>query len=197
MRLCIADPPYLGRGRRLYGEGASNRIFSADMRRKSKTVAGWTNGDVHPDADDWDDPQTHQNLVNALVADYDGWAIAMAWDNLRCYLPWVPADVWIGVWVKNSSPPSASRLHNIWEPVVVSPPPSRRKHSGPGTTMQSFLRAQPPQNFVGAKPGAWTRWVLDMLGYDAETDTVDDLFPGSGAVAAEIAQGVLNFGAVS
>jgi hypothetical protein len=30
-----------------------------------------------------------------------------------------------------------------------------------------------------------------MLGYDPETDTVDDLFHGSGAVAREIAQGVL------
>jgi hypothetical protein len=30
-----------------------------------------------------------------------------------------------------------------------------------------------------------------MLGYDPDTDTVDDLFGGSGAVAAEIAQGVL------
>jgi hypothetical protein len=30
-----------------------------------------------------------------------------------------------------------------------------------------------------------------MLGYNPEEDTVDDLFHGSGAVAAEIAQGVL------
>jgi DNA modification methylase len=30
-------------------------------------------------------------------------------------------------------------------------------------------------------------WVLDALGYE-EGDTVDDLFPGSGAVSAAIAQ---------
>jgi hypothetical protein len=30
-----------------------------------------------------------------------------------------------------------------------------------------------------------------MLGYDAATDTVDDMFGGSGAVTAEINQGVL------
>ena len=47
------------------------------------------------------------------------------------------------------------------------------------------------RDFVGQKPRQWTRWVLDMLGYDPETDTVDDLFHGSVAVAAEIAQGVL------
>jgi hypothetical protein len=39
--------------------------------------------------------------------------------------------------------------------------------------------------------------VLDALGYDAETDTVDDLFPGSGSVSAAVAQGVLDFGEVS
>jgi hypothetical protein len=33
--------------------------------------------------------------------------------------------------------------------------------------------------------------VLDLLGYDAEVDTVTDVFPGSGGVAAEVAQGVL------
>jgi hypothetical protein len=44
---------------------------------------------------------------------------------------------------------------------------------------------------MGAKPQAWTRWVLDMLGYNPETDTVDDLFPGSGAIQKELNQGVL------
>ena len=41
----------------------------------------------------------------------------------------------------------------------------------------------PTSGFVGAKPDAWTRWVLDMLGYQPGDDEVDDLFPGSGAVA--------------
>ena len=60
-------------------------------------------------------------------------------------------------------------------------------------SVPDVLRAgvQNRRGFVGAKPPRWTRWVLDLLGYDAETDTVDDLFPGSGAVAAEISQGVL------
>ena len=33
--------------------------------------------------------------------------------------------------------------------------------------------------------------MLDMLGYDQDEDTVTDLFGGSGAVQAEINQGVL------
>lgn len=50
----------------------------------------------------------------------------------------------------------------------------------------------PRGGFVGAKPAAWTRWVLDAIGYEPGTDDeVTDLFHGSGAVAAELAQGVL------
>ena len=191
MRLCIADPPYLGRGRRLYGVGATNRQFSANMRLKNESELGWVNGDNHPDADAWDDPDTHRALVYRLSEEYDAWAVAMAWDNLRHYLQWTPADCWIGIWVKTSSPPSASRIHSSWEPVVVSPAPSRRRHNGPGSVVRGVLTASSLQNFVGSKPPVWTRWVLDMLGYDPETDSVDDLFKGSGAVAQEIAQGTL------
>ena len=46
--------------------------------------------------------------------------------------------------------------------------------------------------FAGAKPRAWTRWVLEMLGYDQESDTVDDIFGGSGAVTREISQLVMD-----
>lgn len=35
-------------------------------------------------------------------------------------------------------------------------------------------------------PEAWTHWVLDALGFDPATDTVDDLFPGSGAIQRAI-----------
>jgi hypothetical protein len=39
---------------------------------------------------------------------------------------------------------------------------------------------------MGAKPEGWTEWVLDAMGYQAG-DIVTDLFNGSGAVAAAIA----------
>jgi hypothetical protein len=74
--------------------------------------------------------------------------------------------------------------------VLVFIPAERRGRGGSHAVVDTYT-APPPQTFVGAKPAGWTRWVLDMLGYDPDTDTVDDLFPGSGAVAAEVAQGVL------
>jgi hypothetical protein len=45
--------------------------------------------------------------------------------------------------------------------------------------------------FAGRKPRQWTEWVLAMLGYCPTHDTVDDLFRGSGAVSATLAQGRL------
>jgi hypothetical protein len=53
-----------------------------------------------------------------------------------------------------------------------------------GTSVfRSMLSEIDRQNgFVGAKPDEWTQWVLDAMGYQ-DGDTVDDLFPGSGAVS--------------
>lgn len=185
MRLCIADPPYLGRAHKWYGDSGDAKTFHGVERIPAK-------GDVHPNASDWDDPEMHRRMVERLEEEYDGYAIAMAWNNLRHYLQWTRPDVWVGIWVKTNGVPGGSRLHNPWEPVIVRPPDTRRRVNGTGTAVRGVINAAaPPQTFVGAKPRAWTRWVLDMLGYDPDTDTVDDLFHGSGAVAAEIAQGVL------
>ena len=38
-----------------------------------------------------------------------------------------------------------------------------------------------PGRVIGAKPAAVCRWIFDLLGA-APGDTLDDLFPGSGAV---------------
>lgn len=190
MRLCIADPPYLGVAAQWYGDNAK-KTFQGAVFARSNGERKSSNSDNHEHAANWDDPAMHEALVARLMNDYDGWAIAMAWYNLRDYLQWVPRDSWLGIWDKGNAPPGGSRLHNVWEPVIVYPPRTRRKPNGPGTAVRSLLTAPAPQNFVGAKPPAWTRWVLDMLGYDQDTDTVDDLFPGSGAVAGEIAQLIL------
>ena len=182
MRLAIADPPYLGRAHRWYGD--STRKYTNNDRREA------TVSDVHPDAQLWDDPATHEALVARLVRDFDGWAVAMHAESLGHYLRWVPSSCRVAIWHDPRRIPSGHRVRRVWEPVVVYVPQGRRDRTS-GPAMTDLLSAVAPQTFVGAKPAAWTRWVLDMLGYDAETDTVNDLFHGSGAVAAEVAQGVL------
>lgn len=187
MKLCIADPPYLGRASEWYGA----RGLTTEARNKGVT---YRPADFHGSAQAWDNPATHQHLLTELIDNYDGWAIAMAHDNLRAYLPWVPSKVpiRIGIWQKPVLP-GAARVLKSYEPVIVRIPEGRRSSigtQGPHPKDCVSIRLE-PNGFTGSKPRAWTRWALDMLGYDPEQDTVDDLFPGSGAVAREIAQGVL------
>lgn len=191
MKLCIADPPYLGKSVMFYGErDVANMNAGGNINRTFKA-------DRHPDAQEWDDPEKHRALVNRLVDEYDGWAIAMVPRNLRHYLQWVPERTRVAVWNIPDVMPTGSHPRRRWEPVLVYVPKGRLRvadvstHVGDVLTCSHQAGTNRPDAFAGQKPRQWTRWVLDMLGYDAETDTVDDLFAGSGAVANEIAQGVL------
>jgi len=178
LRFCIADPPYLGRAVRWYGSGGCG-----DGR-------GTNQADNHPDAHLWDIPETHQNLVRRLEAEYDGWAIAMSVHSLSTYLSVVETDSRNGIrvlaWHKPSAITSGSRVSNHWEPVLVRIPKARRGWGSNCVRTKDVLSVNPPRsNFRGAKPAEWTMWLLDVLGY-REGDQVDDLFTGSGAVAAAI-----------
>jgi len=193
MKLCIADPPYLGRAAVWYGDGMN-------ISRLSKSHGGTANvsgprpADFHPDAHLWDNIEKHAEMVQMLIDTYDGWAIAMAHDNLRDYMPLIPKSVpiRIGVWTKPQTMPSGARVLNTYEPVIVRIPEGRRASNGQVFFPRDSVTIKRLNNgFPGAKPPAWTRWVLDMLGFDQDLDTVDDLFEGSGVVAKEIAQGVL------
>jgi hypothetical protein len=185
MKLCIADPPYLGRGAALYGPDALTFPSKVAGGPRERVRAG----DANKQAEAWDDPAAHRIMVERLISDFDGWCIALNADNLFEYLAWVPRDTRICSWHKRDPFP-AGRIVRSWEPVLVYVPQERRTR-GETQMRDTLTTASPKAGLIGAKPPAWTRWVLDMLGYDPETDTVDDLFHGSGAVAAEVAQGVL------
>lgn len=83
-------------------------------------------------------------------------------------------------------PPQISERYDL-----VDVPPARRRRPAHGQIPDVLHAAAPGDGFAGSKPAIWTRWILDALGHDPENDTVDDLFPGSGAVTAAIEQGVL------
>lgn len=183
MKLAIADPPYLGRAARWYGEGRGGG-------------AGKGKPDYHPSAAEWDDPHRHEQLVRDLTTDYDGWAIAAAAQTLGSYLAVVPEDARVMVWHRENAAPSGSRVRNVWEPVIVKIPTARRGYTS-GMGVHDVLRCgqgrgvRAGDRFTGAKPEEWTRWVLTVLGYDPSIDTVDDLFYGSGAVAQALTQGMI------
>lgn len=187
MKLAIADPPYLGRAHRNYGPGSELIAFGqGDKTTHSKRPRQTT---THPDADVWDKPERHRALVEQLIRDYDGWAIAMNASSLRDYLRWVPDDTRICSWHKPRSVPTGSRITPSWEPVLVFVPRARRARQT-GHMVTDTHVAPDPHDFVGAKPSSWTRWVLDVLGF-LDGDEVTDLFGGSGAVTAEINQQVI------
>jgi len=192
VRLAIADPPYLGRAERHYGIGAGQGWWNSPTagKRPKKGVPKQRLTTEHPDAVLWDDPDTHQQLVQRLHAEYDGWAVAMWPTSLPTYLAVAPADARVCVWHKPNTIPGGGRVLTRWEPVLVYVPPTRRHRDTGPRVPDVFTRGLAKTSHTGTKPAAWTRWILDLLGYDPESDTVDDLFTGSGAVAREIAQQV-------
>lgn len=166
MRFAYADPPYLGMGK-YYPE--------------------------HPEARAWDKPETHQALIDRLQADYpDGWALSLSSTTLHPILAMCPANVRIAAWIKPfASYKPGVRVAYTWEPVIFKG--GRQEWSRDTLTLRDHL-SQPialQRGLVGAKPEKFMRWVADLLGYDADRDTLDDLFPGTGVMSLTLAQGVL------
>ena len=166
MRFAYADPPYLGCG----------KLYASH----------------HPDALAWDDPATHQALIDRLCAEYpDGWAMSASSTSLQALLAMCPPDVRISAWVK----PFAAFKRNVrnaytWEPVILR---GGRVSSKDGAPVTRDHLAEPitlRRGLTGAKPERFCRWVLDQLGY-IEGDTLDDLFPGTGVMDAVLRQGTL------
>lgn len=197
MRLAIADPPYPAHvtERHDLADGSARLVVRSRARRYygDKPDTNRVPADFHPNAAEWDRPARHRLLLETLADEYDGWAIATSMDGIDAYSP-IPPGARIMIWRKLTSTRGGARIMNTLEAVIVSPPASRRgRGEGVAAQVPDFLQCEPPAGakFPGAKPGRWTRWILDALGYDQDEDTVDDLFPGSGMVTAEIQQGVL------
>jgi hypothetical protein len=157
MRLAYADPPYPGQAARHYGK----------------------NGD--PYAGDVAEVD-HGELI-ARLGEYDGWALSTSMPALRDVLPLAPAAAVVAVWhVTNAGPPGARRFqhHYSWEPVIVVPARPRPDVKNVLATpkLNGFLGGQ---QLVGQKPPLFSEWVFALMGAEPD-DTLDDVFPGSGAV---------------
>lgn len=161
MKFAIADPPYLGSSKRLYG-------------------------DLHPEASAYDEVEAHRTLINRLCADYeDGWALCLHSPSLKVILNLCPDDIRVSAWVK----PFAAFKPNVnpayaWEPVIWR---GGRKRSREQDTTRDWLAENitMQRGFPGAKPRAFGIWIMDLLNVQPG-DIVDDIFPGSGAVQAAI-----------
>lgn len=180
MKLAIADPPYppfIGSGGR---KNRASRWYGTGQRALDDLPA-----DYHPEASAWDNPETHRALLKRLIAEYDGFAIATTPDGLYVYGE-LPVGARLMSWVKPNAMPGAHRLRSMWEVVILYPPVGRRSNRGVGSVPDVLTAPVPRGGFKGAKPEAWVHWVLDALSFDATSDAVDDLFPGSGGVERAI-----------
>jgi hypothetical protein len=165
MRFAYADPPYLGMCKRYEHH--------------------------HPDGLCWDDVSTHAALIGRL-GEYDGWALSCNAKDLRWLLPLAPDDVLPLAWVKTwASWKPGVYPARAWEPVLMKPASIKRKWKhGDAQTPRDWLACPVDQRgFFGAKPDAFTRWLLACLGVQPD-DQFDDLFPGSGAVTRAYEQWV-------
>ena len=162
MRFAYADPPYMGCcGLYEHHHPDGERPFDGKC---------------------WDDIDTQEALMWWLHETFpDGWAMSLSAVSLRYLLPLSPHESRVAPWVK----PFASFKPNVnpaytWEPVIYG---GGRKRGREEPTAKDHVIANITlkKGFTGAKPPAFTRWILDLLGVRPDDEFVD-LFPGSGAV---------------
>lgn len=156
MKVAYADPPYLGLAEKFYGK-------------------------MHPEAAEYDKPETHQRLIGRMCDEYDAWALSLHTPALRVILPMCPDDVRVLAWTK----PFASFKPGVgvayaWEPVILR---GGRRRTREQQTVRDYC-AVPitlKRGFCGAKPANFCYWLFEVLNLEPE-DEMHDLFPGSNAV---------------
>lgn len=125
----------------------------------------------------------HRALVARLLDKYpDGWALSLSSPTLQEILTYCPVDVRVMAWVK----PFASFKPNVnpayaWEPVIVR---GGRPYTREDPTIRDWVSENITlrKGLAGAKPENFSRWIFQVLNAQP-SDQLDDLFPGSGAVA--------------
>lgn len=161
MRFAYADPPYYGVAAKLYGH-------------------------LHPEAAVYDTVEGHAALIRRLCDEYcDGWAMSLSSPSLKVILPLCPDDCRVMAWTK----PFASFKPGVgvayaWEPVIVR---GGRRRTREQRTVRDWVAEgiTLKRGLTGAKPDNFVFWVLEVLNAEPE-DTIDDVFPGSGAVGRAI-----------
>jgi hypothetical protein len=166
VRIAVADPPYPGQSKRLYGD--------------------------HPD---YAGEVDHGELVDRLMT-YDAWALHTSASALQqvlslCPPPQIDQRKNIGrvldgtgcrvlVWIKGQICWRPVRIQYDWEPIIVY---GGRRTKDTRPVLKDWIHANPRDGnqFTGAKPYDVCRYVFDALGAEPQDD-LDDLFPGSGAV---------------
>ena len=155
LRLAYADPPYPG------------------------------NAWLYRDHPDYGGEVDHAALIGRL-AGYDGWALSTSAAALPAVLALCPPGVRVAAWHRGERAAASWRPLAAWEPVIYHggrpvDPASPRGRCPDSLVCGVSALTTLPGRVTGTKPAAVCRWIFDLLGA-APGDSLDDLFPGSGAV---------------
>ena len=151
VKFAYADPPYLKQGKKHYKKH-------------------------HPEAEIWDDVNTHLALIERLFDQYpDGWALSCNPADLRYLL--VDSQIRVCAWVKTFHQIRPTTVQYAWEPLLLY---GGRKDNKRKPMVRDWLSARIAmrKGLTGAKPEAFNLWVLDLLNAQPG-DELHDLFPGS------------------
>jgi hypothetical protein len=153
LKLAYADPPYPGKARIYRG----HRDYAGEV--------------------------DHAGLIARLEDTYQGWALSTSAEALPQVLALCPPGVRIAAWHRGPRVHRAAWPLNAWEPVIYRG--GRQLPEDRVRTDSIVCGAIPartlPDRVVGMKPPEVCRWIFELLGA-GPGDTLDDLFPGSGAV---------------
>lgn len=157
MKIGYADPPYIGCAH-LYKD--------------------------HPD---YGGEVDHEVLLKRLQMEYDGWVLhaAATPESMAILAPLVreiPGARWC-TWVKGF----AAFKKNVpvayaWEPVIIKP--ARKPVVSKRLVMRDWIQESITlkRGLTGAKPEAVCHWAFELVAAHP-SDELDDIFPGTGAVA--------------
>jgi len=165
LRGAVADPPYIGQSFRHYRDHAD--------------YAGEVN---------------HEELIQRLERDYDCWALCASSPSLSIILPLCPSGIRVMAWVK----PFCAYKRNVrvayaWEPVIVKVAPRLDGADVTRDFVEELMMADldlalaesitMKKGLTGAKPERFCHWLFAAMGL-RPSDSLDDLYPGTGAVSA-------------
>lgn len=98
-----------------------------------------------------------------------------------------PLGVRVAAWHRGQRPARSWWPQSAWEPVIFRGGRPVDPLTGSVRRVDSLVHKVTamttlPGRVIGTKPAAFARWVFDLLGAQPG-DQLDDLYPGSGAIA--------------
>jgi hypothetical protein len=142
-----------------------------------------SNASLYRDHPDYGGEVDHRELLARLAA-YDGWALSTSAAALPSVLTLCPPGVRVASWYRGPRAVPSWQPVSAWEPVIYLP--GRPVDPADGLRTDALVHGIAPMTtlpgrVVGTKPAVFCRWVFELLGA-AAGDSLNDLFPGSGAV---------------